>query len=258
MRSFLDKEDRGKVGVYIAHNAETGYAYIGSGVLGARLSSHSYQLKNNRHPNPKFQEAYNANPNFDFVPVVIEHGREAALEAEQSLINEHADNQFLLNIALDVRGTRLGTTHSSETREKISKIKKEQWLNPEYREKTLIAQKAGWDAMSEEDHVVRGSKISESLHYQYASGQRVSLRGQVRSAEFREQTSQKVKDLWQDPAWRSNMLEARKGKVVSPKKRVIADGVTYESMTAAADAHGITKQSVKGRIDSPKFNWAFT
>lgn len=255
MKDNLTSEDRNLFGVYLIHNEETGEAYIGSGILRNRAKNHRYHLNAQTHWNRNLQKAYNENPNFDFIGIATGEDRREALDLEQALIDDHWGNSLLLNICANVDQPMLGFNHSEGTREKISKIKEAQWQDPAFREKTVAAQAAGRAAMTEEERNARAEKIGTTLKSQYDSGERTSTKGQVRSEEFCRQNSSNVKSLWDDPEWRANMLEARKGKTVAPKKAIVADGVTYESMSAAALAFGISVASVAYRLDSPKFNW---
>ena len=254
MKISLTSTEKKSDGVYILHNAETGVAYIGSGKLGHRYASHHYLLKNGRHFNSRLQKAFDDNPNFEFIGIPIDEGRDVSLSVEQELITEYASPN-LLNVVTNLSQPRLDIPHTEESKEKMRTATTLKWQDPAFREKTVAAQAAGRAAMTEEERNARAEKIGTTLKSQYDSGERTSTKGQVRSEEFCRQNSSNVKSLWDDPEWRANMLEARKGKTVAPKKAIVADGVTYESMSAAALAFGISVASVAYRLDSPKFNW---
>ena len=124
-----------EVGTYLLHNKETGEAYVGSGILNQRRNNHFNKLEKNVHDNKKLQDAYNKNPNFDFVPVVTPN-REVAFDFEQSIIDEFISSELLLNIVPNARygpapgfkpsleqcekqrQMMLGTVQSEETKEK--------------------------------------------------------------------------------------------------------------------------------------------
>lgn len=258
MDSNLTAESRGQIGYYMLYNENTDQAYAGSGVLGERKSKHQSLLKAGQHHSPKLQAAYDADPNFKFIGVVVDEGspelsREAAFACEQETINEHWGNPLFLNAARDVAGSRLGIPHREETKEVLSDIKKQQWQDPEWAAKVVEAQNAGKAAMTDEQLALRSQRLSQGIKASYDNGVRVSTAGQTRSAEFCERNSQQVKSLWEDPDYRARQSASKLGNRNAPMKQVVVGDTVYESKTAAAAAFGITKQSVSHRINSKTF-----
>lgn len=260
MASNLGPEDVSKVGVYILHNVDTDQTYIGSGVLGRRMSAHFSQLKHDNHWNKNLQQAYNQNPNFDFIGVPVETGnveqdRKVALDIEASLITESVGNPLLLNILLTGVNTREDYSYSEKTIERLRQATKERWQDPEYREKVVAAQNAGRAAMTNEEISQRNAKLSSSLKDAYASGIRQSNAGQIRSEEFCQNNSSKISEKWQDPEYREKQRQARiqGGNMIRPGKEVLVGDITYPSLSDAGKAHGITKQSAGYRIKSDKY-----
>jgi hypothetical protein len=87
--------------VYMFHNPETDQAYFGSTEYPLRRKwDHLSKLKHNKHPNGDFQEAFNGNPNFEFIPLHVENMDEAR-ELEARLIKDHSGHPGLLNITLN-------------------------------------------------------------------------------------------------------------------------------------------------------------
>lgn len=259
MNSNLTSESRGKIGIYIIQNPATCETYIGSGVLGQRKSSHEYLLKNNKHFNYKLQRAYNRNPNFDFIGMVVDDGatveenRLNALAIEQIDINENWGSPLLLNISQDVNANRAGILSSEETIEKNRQATTTRWQNPEWREKVIAAQNEGKANVSEEEKLAHRQKLSEAQHARYERVGSSPTKGQTRSEEFCQQNSQKITEKWQDPEYRAKQCLARQGKEnVAARKQVSVDGVIYPSLTAAAQAFDITKAGALGRINSEK------
>lgn len=258
MKSHLSRENRGELGVYIIHNSTTDETYIGSGVLGQRLSKHKYLLENGKHFNYRLQQAYNKNNDFEFIPVPIEGDRNNALEAEQSLINEHWGNPLLLNILQSVDQPMTGFKHSEESVEKNRQAALVRWQDNQHREKVIVAQNAGRAAMTPVQIEQRNARLSSSLKEAYANGNRQSNAGQVRSEEFRQNNSSQITAKWQDPEYRERQRQSRiqGGNMVRPGKQVIVDDQIFSTITDAGKAFGITKQSVGHRIKSDKFpNW---
>lgn len=258
MDTNLSVDDAKKIGVYMIHNQELGVGYIGSGILGSRFKTHEYLLRKGDHWNYKLQRAFNENPNFSFVAIPIEVGteeqnREVALELEQSEINDYW-GPCLLNIAKDVEKPMTGYKHTQEAKDKNGQATAERWQNPDWRQSVITAQNAGKAAMTDEEKAARAAAVSTGLKAVYDSGERESTKGQVRSEEFCEQNSAKIKDKWQDPDYRARQIASRQGKT-NEKTRipVMGDGVEYPSKMAAAEALGISKQSITYRLQSETY-----
>lgn len=247
-----------EIGIYMIHNEETNQVYFGSGVLKRRFDVHRSQLKNGNHPNPRLQGAYNKNPNFDFIGLAVEgenkkEVRTTAFALEQMDINENIGNPLMLNIAQDVEANWRDMRHSPETKEVISQKLKSNWQDPQYREKVVNAQNEGKVNMSEDDKALLQKKLSDAQLARYERLGGSPTKGQVRSDEFCERNSSYITEMWQDPEYRERQRQARVGREnVAARKQVSVDGVIYPSLTAAAQAFGITKQGARGRIDSEK------
>jgi len=258
MESNID-DDKKKIGFYVIHNPVTDKIYIGSGLLGNRKSTHERMLDRNEHWNYKLQRAYNENPNFEFIGVPVEEGtldeqRNTALNLEQITINELKGDPSLLNIAMDVERPMTGYKHSEVTNEKNRQSTTKRWQDPEFREKVTAAQREGWSNLSDVDREELKKKRSSKLLDDYSSGKRKSLAGQTRSDEFKEKNSENIKKKWEDPVYRETQRIGRIGKMIAPNKTALmGDGVQYDSMTAAGNAIGVTKQCIMHRLDSPNY-----
>lgn len=256
MKTNLDAEDKSKIGVYILHNPKTDQLYVGSGILGPRKKVHETLLENNKHWNYKLQNAYNKSPGFEFkaIPVTGRDDaeiRKTALVAEQTVIDLLSTNPFLMNIALHVEAPMTGYKHTPEAIESNRQAALTMWRDPKHRDAIIAAQNAGRDAVPLHEKIATSEKLSMKLIADYASGKRVSTKGQTRSEEFCKERSCLILDKWKDPVYKENQRLGRVGKMIGPNKVAVSvDGVPYTSMTAAAAAHGITKQSVIYRLDS--------
>jgi group I intron endonuclease len=115
-------------GFYIFGNPDTGEKYVGStGNLSYRKSRHLSDLKKGVHHNRNLQEAFDKNPNFDFVGTPTEN-REEAYSKEQELLRNESG---LLNIATDAKASSKGLKASEETRRKQSERKIELFASEE-------------------------------------------------------------------------------------------------------------------------------
>lgn len=266
MNSNLTSENRGKIGIYIIQNPDTCETYFGSGILGQRKSSHEYLLKNNKHFNYKLQRAFNKNPNFDFIGMVVDDGasveenRLNALTIEQIDINENWGSPLLLNISQDVNANRAGILSSEEAIEKNRQATTARWQNPAWREKVIAAQNEGKANVSEEEKANHREKLKEAQLARYQRIGSSPTKGQARSEEFCQRNSQNIAEKWQDPEYREKQRMAHQGlENIAARKPVSVDGVIYPSLTAAAQAFGITKQGALGRINSEKNQtWKYT
>ena len=126
MESNVTPDIKNDIGVYVVQNNDTKETYVGSGILGKRKNVHSRLLESNTHWNSNLQEAYNRNPNFEFIgvslkdAVSVEEQRENALALEQLLIGENNGNPLLLNKFMRVGKTLTGFKHTPENNKRNS------------------------------------------------------------------------------------------------------------------------------------------
>ena len=113
-------------GVYQIRNLITGMVYIGSTNVSFlhRWRRHLQELIDNKHDNPKLQNAWNkyGAENFSFEVLSVCRGKKFVREVEQSFLGE-ADLSQLYNITptAHLPPSRAGSVASEETREKMSK-----------------------------------------------------------------------------------------------------------------------------------------
>lgn len=254
-----------EIGVYMLHNQETGEAYIGSGILNARRNAHFSLLQKGKHRNYLLQSSYSKNPNFDFIGVPVEgddkeQTRKEALALEALLVSEFSDSPRLLNLMREKIEESTNLSHSQETLERLREHTAKRWQNPEWREKVLVAQNAGKQAMTPEQLAEKSRRLSESIKHAYDTGVKVSNAGQIRSEEFRQNNSRNIAQLWKDPSYRERQMTGRVGKSPEPtnKRACCVAGVLYDSVTSAANACGLTKQGALYRLDTPSYSdWNF-
>lgn len=246
---------------YIFHNPITDETLAGStNDAERRMKEHLYQLKNNTHPNRRFQEAHNRDPNFDFVAVQM-HDKEEALDFEQALIDEFYGNPLFLNLSKNARACRI--EHTPETRKKISdglKGRPAPFISPEVRER--IRQANVGRKQSDETRALRSrsmtgrshgketrEKISRSLTGKKLSPEHVEktrekLLGRSLSEGHKQKISAANKIRCNTDAHRENLDKVRKRTPVSVM------GVEYPTIRDAALALGINPQTVHARLDN--------
>lgn len=105
--------------VYLLQNT-SGFYYIGATTnLSKRMDWHKACLKKNNHPNKKFQDSYNENPDFYFFSSSVESD-EAAFEIEKKLIEISRGDPYFLNL----KGVRRAAPPSEEVRKTVSEKSK--------------------------------------------------------------------------------------------------------------------------------------
>ena len=118
--------------IYTIICKETNKQYIGSALNHAkRKREHFYNLKNNKHPNKKLQNAYNkyGADCFDFKIIEVVEDEKKLIEREQHYINKLKSVYNICKVA----GSSLGLKRTKGTRDKIRVanlgIKHPQWRN---------------------------------------------------------------------------------------------------------------------------------
>lgn len=115
-------------GIYKIECLQTGKVYVGSAVsIKARWASHRSDLRGNRHPNKHLQNAWNKYGEQSFAFSVIEECEiEQLIDREQHWIDSlnACSPEFGMNNS-PTASTTIGFRHSSETKEKLSKIASE-------------------------------------------------------------------------------------------------------------------------------------
>ena len=121
----------------ITHVA-SGKMYVGSAKdFFGRMRVHKSSLKLGTHKNVDLQAAFNIDPEIEF-SVTFYDTREEAYDHEQALLDEHHPKGELFNVAVNARSTnkdnevikeylrqlKTGTTHTEETKAKMSANRK--------------------------------------------------------------------------------------------------------------------------------------
>ncbi len=178
----MPKIDGWKTGVYLITNKVDGRVYVGSAShrgIRARWSNHLSDLRKGCHTNKHLQGAWNRDGEVCFAFGVLEFcSPEDCLVREQWWIDrlDAANPNWGYNFC-KVAGSSLGTTHTEETRELLSRLGKERLSSPEAR--------------------ARMSEIAKAA---------------AADPEVKRRNSEAHRRLWQDPDFRANQVLKRLGK----------------------------------------------
>ena len=240
------------VGAYLLHNPETDETYVGSGVLTKRRTEHYRELVSGTHHNENLQNAYNKNPNFEFIAVPMQD-RDEAFSLEQAIIDEQWGNPLFLNLSRNARaccveitpeiranmsaanlGKNLGRKHSEETNERNRQRNLGKVLSPETIAKR-VAKITG---------VPRAPEVIEKI--------RLLCIGR----EHTEESKNKMSVAAKARGYSDNAIAGMKKAISIP---IVADGVVYESASAAAREYGIDPSTALTRVRNAKVsNWMFS
>lgn len=129
-------------GIYCIENIVNQKKYIGQSIdVNRRLSAHIRMLKNNNHDNEYLQRAYNKYGKDVFSYYLIKACKPKYLNRFEKLYIRVYDtyiNGYNLSKGGDIAPTFAGLTHTNMTKQKMSQIKKEQYIgknNPMYGKK---------------------------------------------------------------------------------------------------------------------------
>lgn len=226
-------------GAYSIYNPETGQFYFGSTIdLYRRQNQHARDLEEGEHHNHKLQEAYNENPNFEFIGMPLDT-HEEALELEQLVIDEHLGQPECFNIS----DRAFFMTPSEETRKRFREMNLGRPKSPE-----------------------TCAKLS------------AALKGRTHTEERKEIQRQTMQRKFEDPEYRARIdelnakrvfteeglarsKEAARRNAEATRKAIEVEGVVYPSISAVVKALGTPHRTVTGRIRSKKeqfrnWNWA--
>lgn len=246
------------VGVYVISNPKTDETYIGSGVLHNRERDHFRQLKTGRHGNYKLQKAFNKDPEgFEFHGAELET-RNAALEIENALIEEHWGNPLLLNLAKDAKAPMQGRKMSDEVRRRMSESQQGHpgvRHTPETIEKIREAHRGNsyrsGKPHSEETKALLSKMVKERMtDPQHREKISQSLRGRRPTEETRE----KLREFHtRNAKTESGKLKLDRMREIGTlaTSRPVTDGKNvYPSIRAAARANGISLNAAHNRVKS--------
>lgn len=208
-----------KSGVYKISNKLNGNNYIGSSKdIINRWKKHRYDLNHNIHTNTHLQNAWNkyGEEQFDFI--IVEEcvlDKKVLLEREQNYIDLLKPEYNILPIA----GSRLGSKHTEETKNKISK----------------------------NNVGMKGKTHSFETKQKIGSSNSVALKGRNLSENTKRKLSESLKGKSKTEEHCNNISEARKGIVFSDDtKKKLSE--THLGHKVADETKAKISQTMKGRV----------
>lgn len=171
MISYLQPNDRDKVGVYCVTNSITGETYTGSGILGGCWNRHYYGYKNGNHDNIKLREAFLRTPQgWEFIPNPIEgsdlsqeQSRQVAFDIEQEFIDSSMGDPLFLNISSNSRNCRpIGIEVTDETKQRMRQGQLKYWESLSEEEKNR-RNKISFDNLSGYTTLVKENGVPEEV-----------------------------------------------------------------------------------------------
>ncbi|MNK86052.1 NUMOD3 motif (2 copies) [compost metagenome] len=220
------------IGAYIIRHPATGIFYIGSTAnYNQRQWDHLSGLRRGQHRNPTLQKAYIASPEitWEFIPTNTE---EEARELERQMLQANYGHVSMANYI----GARPLTT---EHREAISQGLIGKPLSQEHRE-----------AMTQSWNIERREALSARSTARIVSDNTKQLISDSWTEERRKEHGAKISA---SQVGRTHSEESRQRISETRKKtKVIINGVTFDSLAAAAQAHDVTASTVMYRVKNPK------
>lgn len=233
------KED---TGAYTLTHYPSGKVYHGStNNIRLRIFQHTSALKQNTHNNKAFVELMNENP-VAYVEFFPTDTREEAYDVEQKLIDQ-TDPELLLNASLDARNIGKGL-----------------WVRDEYRERfregmlgnTYGAGNKGRVTSEKTKELIRQAKLGTKLSVETRRKMSLARIGNQNAKGFKhtQETIDKVRkaNLGRKLTEESIM----KSTIHKVKHKVVIDGVEYAHARLAAEAIGVSWNTVMARCQSPK------
>ena len=189
-----------------------------------------------------------------------------------TISNNPRKNEIGKKISESNKGRSIGKTNSKETREKISKALKGKFLgnkNPNYGKnhtdeaKDKIRKKALGRVVSDETRKKLSIKNKGKKGFVWTDEMRQKLsesrknnnpfKGKTHTPEVRARLSE-INKKPKSEEHKRKISETLKGNKPGNMRKVIVDGIEYESLSYAARQIGIPTSTMKNRLKSPKFD----
>lgn len=221
-------------GIYRIRNTTNGKIYVGSSQnFEKRRKTHFYRLGLGTHANPKLQAAYNKYGVDSFVFEIIELCEvETLLEREQFYIDSMVFEESY-NLARFAGSPMRGRKHSDQTR---TKLKAARAQNPSSN--------------------MKGKSHTDDAKYRMSintSGEKNPMFGVPSPMTGKNHTEEVKQNLSKQRTGSGNTMYGKSGSLSPTSKKVIVDGVQYDSLTLAGAALGVDRKVVANRIKSEKY-----
>ena len=221
VRSELNKFGR-VAGIYLIEDMESTIIYAGSSdFLTRRFGEHLYLLRKNDHPKSRLQDVFNSGKKLLFYFKIC-GTREEAFSLEQRLIDHLLNDPKFINVAIDSEKPW---------------VRKENYTNP-------------LKGRSHPEEFKR--RLSEITKDGFLKGRKNPMLNRNHSRETKDKISKKLLGRqWSE-------LEHKTRPKTHVGKKVLIDGVEYNSIVAAAIALNIKYNTVYWRVmtNKPEYsNW---
>lgn len=275
MKTYTKKES----GIYLILNPQTMHTYVGcTKNLNQRSKEHNTNLRHNRHYNKKLQEAYNSNPNFEFIPIPTENISEAA-SLEQSIINEYIDNPLFLNknktnytdwskkaqnnhSKEKISLFNLGRKRTEESRKKQSITTKGVRKTTEHIEKIRLANKGKKRSDTTMQAILKSAEKRKGIPLSEEHKNKISISNKIRfkNPEERMKISNSLTGRPVSQDTRNKISISNKGKKRSDEtkqklrevnsKPISIDGKIFPNMKEASIEYGVSICQVNRRLNN--------
>lgn len=238
----IKQKDRSysRPGNYVIIVENTAIIYSGSSVdVNGRVIRHKSDLVNNRHSYKELQMAYNNNQNIS-INITYTFDREEAYDNEQALI----DAGICINKALDVRFSGKGISPTEYNIQRIKETHTGKVVSEETRIKLSNAN-TGKKVSDETKEKLR--QINTGKVHSEETKLKLSLASKGRIVS--EETSKKISDSKKGKGFPQVALDA---SMKIRCRKVIINGVIFNSITEAARNLGISDVCVRNYILSSK------
>lgn len=221
-------------GIYQIKNTVNGKIYIGSTQNFAnRKRRHFDLLRRSSHPNPKLQSAINKYGIDSFVFEIVEHCDIHSLLTSEQRYLDSLDFDENYNLALIAGSPMRGRKHSDATKTKLKAARAKMMFN----------------GMKGKSHTVE-AKLNMSIN---TSGEKNPMFGVQSPMAGKNHTEEVKQKISQHHSGIGNPMYGKSGSLSPTSKKVIVDGIQYDSLTLAGHAIGVGRKVVASRIKSEKY-----
>lgn len=221
-------------GIYQIRNPLNDKVYIGSSIdMVRREKRHFDELLRKCHVNPKLQAAYNKYGIENFVFELVEECPIPDLLIREQHYLDQLDFESNYNIALVAGSPMRGRKHSDETR---SKLRAARAKNPS----------SNMKGKKQTDDAKRRMSINTSGEKNPMFGVPSPMTGRNHSDDVKQKLSEMRSGS-------GNTMFGKSGSLSPTSKKVIVDGIQYDSITLAGMAIGVSRKVVEYRIKSDKY-----